>query len=51
MDELSNKDKKGAEYSKEKKTLIKTLMSSNFQNHIIRHILTNILSINEKTNE
>ena len=51
MDKLSNEEKEDAEYSEERKKLFKNLMKINFQKNIIQCKLTNIMSIDEKTNE
>ena len=51
MDKLSNEEKEDAEYSEERKKLFKNLMKINFQKDIIQCKLTNIMSIDEKTNE
>ena len=49
MDELSNKDKEYAEYSKERNTIIKTLMKINSKKNVIHYTLTNMMSIDEKS--
>ena len=50
MDEWSNEDKEDADDSEAGRTLFRTLAKMNFQNNIIRYILTNIISIDEKIN-
>ena len=51
LDELSKEDKEDVEDLEKKKKIFKTLMKMHFQRNITWYTLTNIMLIDEKTNE